>query len=134
MEEITFQRPEGLVNSRAFSHLVVIPPSATTIHVGGQNAVNAEGALIGGGDIAAQVRQVMGNLETALAAAGATLADLVSWSILLVEGVDSWTAYSVAASALDPERDPPIVTVARVAGLAVEGALVEVSATAAVLR
>ena len=77
MDEITLLRPEGLVNSPAFSHVAVVPPGATTIYVGGQNAVDATGALVGGDDAAAQTRQVMANLETALAAAGATIADVV---------------------------------------------------------
>jgi enamine deaminase RidA (YjgF/YER057c/UK114 family) len=131
---IKLLRPEGLVPSRAFSHVAVVPPGATTIHVGGQNAVDAAGALVGGDDVAAQTRQVLANLQTALAAAGATLADVVSWSILVVDGVDLASGYAVAASALDPDRDPPLITVAKVPGLAVLGALVEVSAIAAVTR
>jgi enamine deaminase RidA (YjgF/YER057c/UK114 family) len=134
MNSIALLRPPGLVVSPAFSHLAVIPPGATTILLGGQNAVDAEGALVGGTDVAAQTRQAMSNAHTALAAAGATFADVVSWFILLVDGVDVRAAYEAAAAAFDPDRDPPIVTAAMVARLAVPGALVEVSATAAVLR
>lgn len=125
-------RPEGLVRSPVFSHVAVIPPGATTILVGGQNAVDAEGALIGGDDVAAQTRKVMENVRTALAAAGATLDDVVSWSITFVDGVDVEAAYAAAAPFLATDRDPPLVTAAKVAGLAVPGALVEASATAAV--
>lgn len=127
-------RPAGLVATPAFSHVAVIPPSATTIHVGGQNAVDSTGALVGGDDMAAQTTQVLGNLKTALAAADATLADVVSLSVLVIDGVDLGAGYSVVAAALESDRDPPLVTVAKVAGLAVPGALVELSATAAVLR
>ncbi|HET6668309.1 MAG TPA: Rid family hydrolase [Intrasporangium sp.] len=125
-------RPEGLVRSPVFSHVAVIPTGATTILVGGQNAVDAEGALIGGDDVAAQTRKVMENVRTALAAAGATLDDVVSWSITFVDGVDVEAAYAAAAPFLATDRDPPLVTAAKVAGLAVPGALVEASATAAV--
>ena len=62
------------------------------------------------------------------------MADLVSVSIHLVDGVDLRAAYDAAASGFDPGSDPPLVTVALVAGLAVPGTMVEVSATAAVLR
>jgi enamine deaminase RidA (YjgF/YER057c/UK114 family) len=123
-------RPEGLVQSPAFSHVAVVPPGATTVYVGGQNAVDAAGHLVGGDDVAAQTRQTMANLEVALAAAGATVHDLVLLTILLVEGVDLGAAYPVAAAALAGAAPP--VTVMRVAGLAVPGALVEVSAIAAV--
>jgi enamine deaminase RidA (YjgF/YER057c/UK114 family) len=134
MDEIRLLRPEGLVNSPAFSHVAVVPPGATTIYVGGQNAVDATGALVGGDDAAAQVRQVMANLETALAAAGATMADLVSLSLLIVEGTDLVAAYSVAAESLGSAGDAPLVSAALVPALAVPGALLELSATAAVLR
>jgi len=123
-------RPEGLVRSPAFSHVAVVPPEATTIYVGGQNAVDGGGTLVGGDDVAAQTGQVMRNLHTALAAAGATVHDLVMMTILVVDGVDIAAAYPVAAEAL--EGAVPAVVVARVAGLAVPGALVELSAVAAV--
>jgi enamine deaminase RidA (YjgF/YER057c/UK114 family) len=122
-------RPEGLVRSPAFTHVAVVPPGATTVYVGGQNAVTGDGTLVGDGDVAAQTRQVMTNLQVALAAAGATFDDLVMLTILLVEGADLATAYPVAAAALAGAA-PPVVAV-RVAGLAVPGALLEVSAVAA---
>jgi len=128
----TLLRPDGLVHSPAFSHVAVIPPGAATILVGGQNAVDANGALVGAHDLAAQTVQVMANLKTALAAAGASMTDLVSCTILIVAGVDLRAAYGVAASSFDPDAEPPLVTVAVVAGLAVPGALIELSAVAAV--
>ena len=72
----------------------------------------------------------MANLHVALAAAGATVQDLVMMTILLVEGADLASAYPVAAAELAGAA-PPVVA-ARVAGLAVPGALLEVSAVAAV--
>ncbi|ATY09205.1 RidA family protein [Amycolatopsis sp. AA4] len=125
-------RPEGLVQSPAFTHVAVVPPGATTVYVGGQNAVDASGKLVGGTDVAAQVERVMANLKTALAAAGATVQDVVMLNILLVEDVDLAQAYPVAAAGLAGATPP--VTAQRVAGLAVPGALVEVSAIAAVAR
>jgi enamine deaminase RidA (YjgF/YER057c/UK114 family) len=123
-------RPEGLVNSPAFSHVAVVPSGATTVYIGGQNAVDNNGRLVGGNDAAAQTKKVMDNLITALAAANATVHDLVQVSILFVDGVDINAAYPVAAVALDGAA--PLVVGARVAGLAVPGALLEVSAIAAV--
>lgn len=134
MGEVRFYRPDGLINSPVFSHAVSIPPAATVVHVGGQNAVDAAGTLVGGNDVAAQTRQVMRNVEVALAAAGASIADVFSWTIFFVEGVDVQAAYAAAAPVLATDGDPPLVTAAMVAGLAVPGALVEVAATAAVLR
>jgi len=134
MDTITLLRPAGLVVSPAFSHVAVIPPGATTILVGGQNAVDADGALVGGDDVAAQTRRAMENVQVALAAAGAGLSDVVSWSVLLVQGVDLGAAYGAAAAFLRSDREPGLITAAFVSGLGVPGALVEVSATAALMR
>ena len=130
MTQKSLLRPEGLVQSPAFSHVAVVPPGATTVYIGGQNAVDGEGTLVGDDDAAVQVRQTMANLQVALAAAGATVDDLVMMTILVVDGVDLSAAYPVAADALAGAA--PAVVVVRVAGLAVPGALVEVSAIAAV--
>jgi enamine deaminase RidA (YjgF/YER057c/UK114 family) len=131
---ITLLRPSGLVQSPAFSHVAVIPPGATQIHVGGQNAVDTEGRLVGGDDAVAQVEQTMANLRTALAAADATMEDLVSLTVLLAEGVDLQAGYRAAARNLPVGDRAPLVTAAIVRGLGVPGALVEVSAVAAVVR
>ncbi|GAB2480018.1 hypothetical protein GCM10027063_22540 [Promicromonospora xylanilytica] len=133
MERIQRLRPEGLVSSPAFSHVAVVPPGATTVYVGGQDSVDAEGALVGAGDVAAQSTRALQNAGTALAAAGATFADVVQWTVLFVDGVDLAAAYGAIAPLLASD-EPPLVLAARVAGLGVPGALIEVSAIAAVVR
>lgn len=126
-------RPDGLVSSPAFSHVAIVPPGATTIYVGGQNGVAADGSLVGEGDVAAQSTRALENAKTALAAAGATLGDVVQWTVLFVDGADLAAGYRAIASELASD-EPALVTAARVAGLGVPGALVEISAVAAVLR
>ena len=116
MNTISLLRPDGLVASPAFSHVAVVPPGAATVYVGGQNAVDETGALVGGDDPAAQTRQVMANLVTALEAAGAGLADVVSMTVLLVDGVDVTGAYAAAAESLAGLTVPPLVTAALVSG------------------
>ena len=133
MTQIQRLRPQGLVSSPAFSHVAVVPPGATTIYVGGQNAVDAAGKLVGEGDVAAQSVRALENARTALAAAGATVDDVVHWSVLFVDGVDIAAGYGAIAPQLASD-EPALVTAARVAGLGVPGALVEISAVAAVLR
>ncbi|WP_207838519.1 RidA family protein [Williamsia soli] len=134
MDTIKLLKPEGLVNSPAFSHVAVIPPGATTILVGGQNAVDPNGTLVGGDDVGAQTAQVMTNLKTALAAAGAGMSDVVSLTLYAVDGIDITAGYAVAAQSLDPNSDPPLITAAMVPALGVPGALVELAAVAAVQR
>ncbi len=133
MESIQRLRPQGLVSSPAFSHVAIVPPGATTIFVGGQNAVDANGALVGAGDAAVQSARALENAKTALAAAGATVGDVVQWTVLFVDGADLAAGYGAIASEL-ASAEPALVTAAFVAGLGVPGALVEISAVAAVLR
>jgi enamine deaminase RidA (YjgF/YER057c/UK114 family) len=131
---MTIQRlqPEGLVVSPAFSHVAVVPAGATTIYLGGQNGVDATGALVST-DVAAQSARAVENARVALAAAGATLADVVQWTVLIHVDADLGAAYGAIAPALAKVGAPPLVTAARVAGLGVPGALIEVSAVAAVV-
>ena len=100
MAQTSLLRPEGLVRSPAFSRVAVVPPGATTLYIGGQNAVDGDGTLVGGDDSAAQTQQVMTNLHVALAAAGAGVQDLVMMTILLVEGADLDAAYPVAGAGI----------------------------------
>lgn len=133
MDNIQLLRPDGLVSSPAFSYVAVVPPGATTIYVGGHDSVDADGSLVGGDDVAAQSVRAVENVRTALAAAGATFADVVQWTVLFVDGVDLAAAYGAIAPLLASD-EPPLVIAARVAGLGVPGALIEVSAIAAVVR
>ena len=133
MSAIQRLRPDGLVHSPAFSHVAVVPPGATTIYLGGQNAVDADGRLVGEGDVAVQSARALDNAETALAAAGATTGDVVQWTVLFVDGVDIVAGYRAIAARLASD-EPALVTAARVAGLGTPGALVEIGAVAAVSR
>ena len=59
-----------------YSHVVVVE-GKKTIHVSGQLARDGNGNVVGAGDMRAQIRHVGENVKAALAAAGATLADIV---------------------------------------------------------
>ncbi|GEA81914.1 hypothetical protein [Cellulomonas uda] len=65
---------------------------------------------------------------------GATLADVVQWTVLVHTDADLGAAYGAIGPMLATGGAPPLVTAARVAGLGVPGALLEVSAVAAVVR
>ncbi|MGN8027815.1 RidA family protein [Microbacterium sp. 22242] len=127
---ISYPQVPGLVRSPGFSHVAVIPPGSTMIHVGGQNGVDETGAVVSD-DVAVQSARALDNAEAALAAAGATLADVVGWTVLIHQDADLSAAYGAVGPKLAREGAPPLVTAARVAGLGVPGALIELSALAA---
>lgn len=126
-------QPAGLVASPAFSHVAVVPPGATTIYVGGQNGVDETGTVVSA-DAPEQSLRAVENARTALAAAGASLDDVISWTVLIHQDADLRAAYGAVASTLAREGAPPLVTAAIVAGLGVPGALIEVAAVAAVVQ
>ncbi len=130
--EITRLQPAGLVASPAFSHVAIVPAGATTIYVGGQNGVDDTGAVVSS-DVAEQSSRALDNTAIALEAAGASLTDVIQWTVLLAQDADLNAAYGAIAPRLGGAGAPPLVTAARVAGLGVPGALIEVSAIAAVL-
>ena len=67
-----------------YSH-VVVANGRRMIFVAGQLARDRHGNTVGKGDMAAQIRQVGENVKAALAAAGATLDDIVKTSTFVTD-------------------------------------------------
>ncbi len=122
--------PDGLHHNPAFSQVVSVSPTARTIYIGGQNAVDASGAIVGKGDLRAQTEQIFKNLEIALRAAGAELHDIIKWTIYTIQGQDVRPAVEVFQQVWGREAPPPLITGVFVAGLAHPDFLVEIEAIA----
>jgi len=129
-ELVRHLNPDGMHRNPAFTQAVVVEAGARTIYVGGQNAVTADGSIVGEGDLAAQTVQVFANLETALAAAGATIYDVIKWSIYIVQGQDLRPGFEVFQQVWGQRPNPPAITGVVVAGLAHPAFLVELEAIA----
>ena len=73
--------PEGMPKRVVKGHLLYTPVVTVVpgklVFVSGILSRNAQGEIVGKGDMAAQIRQVFENIKVALAAAGATMADVV---------------------------------------------------------
>lgn len=67
---IARSNPPGLSTPTGYSHLAVVS-AGRQLHISGQVALDAQGNVVGKGDIGAQAEQVFANLKLALAAGGA---------------------------------------------------------------
>jgi enamine deaminase RidA (YjgF/YER057c/UK114 family) len=132
MSGVQHLNPDGLVKNPAFTNVVVVNGPAKTIYIGGQDAVDASGAIVGAGDIGAQSEQALLNLQTALAAAGAGLEHVVKWTIYVVEGQPLQPGFAAFQRIWGNRPNPPVITMAYVAGLARPEFLVEIDAVAVV--
>jgi enamine deaminase RidA (YjgF/YER057c/UK114 family) len=131
MNQVQYINPKGLP-AMGYSNVIVVPAGAKTIYIGGQDAVNAKGEIVGIGDLAAQTRQVMDNIETALAAAGAKLENVIKWNVYIVQGQDFLPGYQVFKERWGDRPNPPAVSGVVVVGLARPDFLVEIEAIAVV--
>lgn len=122
--------PEGLHRSPAFSQAVVVEQPAKTIYIGGQNGVDADGKVVGR-TVGEQARQVFRNLATILDSEGASLANIVQWSIAVVDGHTFDEGVVAFQQVWNPADPPPAITVHVVAGLGPDF-LVEIDAVAVV--
>ena len=99
--------PEGMHQSPAFSQAVVVESPTKTIYIGGQNGVGPDGQVVGD-TLGAQSAQAFANLATILEAEGATLADVVAWTIVVVDGHPIQEGLAAFQAAWDPPtRRPP---------------------------
>jgi enamine deaminase RidA (YjgF/YER057c/UK114 family) len=121
-----------LAKNPTFSQAVVVTGPAKTIYVGGQDAVDASGQIIGKGNITAQAEQVFKNLQAALEAGGAGLEHVVKWNILIAQGQSLQAGFEVFQRVWDRRPNPPAITVMFVAGLAHLDFLLEMDAIAVV--
>ena len=129
---IQYLNPDGLHKNPAFSQVVVTQGNVRTVYVGGQNAVDASGAIVGNGDIRAQTEQVFRNLEVALTAGGAKLENIVKWNVYIVQGQSAQHGFEVFKRVWGNRPNPPLITLLYVSSLAHPDFLVEMDAIAVV--
>ena len=124
--------PEGLIRNPAFSQAIAVSGPHKVIYVGGQNAVDEKGNILGAGNMTAQAEQTFKNLQTALAAGGARLEDVVQWNIYVVAGQPVHEGFQVFQRIWGQRPNPPTISVIHVAALARPEFLIEINAIAVV--
>ncbi len=124
--------PDDLPKNPAFTNVIVVSGPVKTVYVGGQDAIDSSGAIIGKGDIRAQAEQTLKNVQTALAAAGAELEHVVKWNVYVVQGQPAQPAFEVFQHLWGERPNPPTISLLFVSGLAHPDFLVEIDAVAVV--
>lgn len=130
--EKKFFNPEGLVKPGVYTPAISVQ-GGRTIYVSGQVSQDAEGHLVGKGDLLAQTEQVYKNLGLALAGAGATFADVVKLNVYVVGFQSQQRALLQSVREKYVSKDhPPASTLVGVQALARADFLVEIEAVAVV--
>lgn len=133
MQKTAHQATENLHQPFAnYSHVVAVEGAKKLVFTAGQVSAAPDGTVTGEGDFAAQQAQVKANLIEALAAGGATLADVVKVTIYIVNPEDTQKGRGVLADYFGDCDPPPGSTLCVLRGLAHPKFLLEVEATAAV--
>ena len=121
-------RVDGL--PEPFSHYTDAVRAGNLLFVSGCVSVDAEGAVVGVGDVVAQARQVFENIRLCLAAAGATFADVVKVTTFLTDIADRARINPVRQEFFGDAR--PASTLVEVSALVLPEFLIEVEAVAVI--
>ena len=121
--------PPGLVEPQGYTHLAVATGSRM-VFLAGQVSQDAEGTVVGEGDLAAQAEQALRNVGTALAAVDATFADVAKTTVYVVDWRPEKMADLVTGLQRAGAGQPGPTTLIGVAALADPRLLVEVEVVA----
>ena len=75
-------QPTGLSRPPTYTHVI---KAGNTVYLAGQTPQDENGQTVGKGDITAQAVKVFENIKTALAAGGASFADLVKITVYVTD-------------------------------------------------
>ncbi len=101
------------------------------VSIAGQVAMDEHGELVGEGDPTAQAERVFENLRLALAAAGATVADIIKFGIFVTD-ISILPAIREIRDRYVDRANPPASTAVQVVALFRPGYMVEIEALAVV--
>lgn len=124
--------PPTLFNSLQYGFSQIVTTTGSkTVHLSGQVAWNAQQEIVGVDDLAEQTRQTFRNIETALKAAGASMNDVASMRIYIVDRVmDQNECVSTVLLEWFTQETAPATTWIGVQSLARPEFLIEVEAVA----
>jgi enamine deaminase RidA (YjgF/YER057c/UK114 family) len=122
--------PPELYDGVPYSY-VAVAREGGTVFTAGACPLDADGGIVGAGDVGAQTRQTLDNLVVALRAAGCGFEDVVKTTVYVASSdhADLLAAWEVVEAEFG--RDGPPSTLLGVSVLGFTGQLVEIEAVAA---
>ncbi|WP_344147851.1 RidA family protein [Kribbella yunnanensis] len=108
----------------------IVTGNSRTLYCAGQTAMNADGKPEHAGDMAGQLELSLTNLESVLAEAGMSLANVIRLNVYTTDVDLLFQHYGVLASRLGAAQVAPPTTMLGVSRLAIPILLVELEATA----
>jgi enamine deaminase RidA (YjgF/YER057c/UK114 family) len=130
--QVQYLNPDSLNKNPAFTNVIVVSGPVKTVYVGGQDAVDTSGKIIGKGDLKAQTEQILQNIQAALAAGGAQLENVIKWNLYILQGQSLREGFEVFQRIWGNRPNPPAISVMFVAGLAHPDFLAEMDAIAVI--
>ncbi len=131
---IDYINPENMSKPRGYSHAIAVAGNRKTIYIGGQNALDENGNIVGKGSLKEQTEQVLANIQKILDKAGARLEDVVKFNIHILQGQNPQEGFGVFQQKWGASPNLPAITVLFVAGLGNPDWLLEIDAVAEVLE
>jgi enamine deaminase RidA (YjgF/YER057c/UK114 family) len=126
--------PDGVNKPKTYSQVVQVRGGRWVV-TSGIVADDAQGTIVGKGDLQAQTRQCFENLKIVLAAAGASFADVVKMNYYVVNYQPEQVALiREIRSAYLPAENPPASTLVGVQALFHPDVLIEMEAVAVVKK
>lgn len=126
-----FINPPDLWDSgpRGYSHVVRVTEPSKMFFVAGVAAIDHNLNVQSPGDVAGQTRLIFRYIERDLAAAGATLGDIVKMNVYLKDKNDQWAVREARSEFFEAGRFP-VSTMVEVSDFNIEGMLIEIDAIA----
>lgn len=126
--KIDYINPDSMAKPRGYSHAVSVSGSRKTIYIGGQNAIDENGNLVGKDDFKKQTEQVLLNIEKILHDVNAGPVNIVKLNINCLQGQNPMDGFQVFQQKWGIGQVLPAITVVFVAGLGNPEWLVEIDA------
>ncbi|MCE4025279.1 RidA family protein [Microbacterium sp. Au-Mic1] len=133
MTAVTLIRAAALSDVAQYAYAATAPKDARLIFLAGACPLNGDGTTAALGDYAGQAAKCIETLEGALAAAGASMTDVIGTRVLVASSQrsDLGVAWAVVRDAFGAHDVPS--TLLGVTALGYDGQLVEIEAVAAVV-